>query len=78
MCCRMCTSVPSGIGGDSKMYTPSTIAHSQITPTKINKCAAIAKVRILVEQVIGTIRHIKILRIISHEMPVLRLMLMIF
>ena len=34
------------------MYTCGTIANSQITPTEINKNGAIAKVRILVEQVI--------------------------
>ena len=33
------------------MYTPGTIANSKITPTKINKNGAMAKVRILVEQV---------------------------
>ena len=37
---------------DSKMYTPSTMANTQRTSTKINKNGAIAKVRILVEQVI--------------------------
>ena len=34
------------------MYKPGTIANSQRTPTKINKNGAIAKLRILVEQVI--------------------------
>ena len=34
------------------MYTPGTIANSQWTPTKINRSGAVAKVRILVEQVI--------------------------
>ena len=34
------------------MYTPGTIANSQMTPTTIKKNGAIAKVRILVEQVI--------------------------
>ena len=38
--------------GDSKMYTSSTIMNSQRTQTKINKIGAIAKERILVEQVI--------------------------
>ena len=38
--------------GDSKTCIPGTIANSQRTPTKINKNDAIAKVRILVEQVI--------------------------
>ena len=38
--------------GDSKMYTPGTIANSQRIPTKINKNGAIAKVRILLKQVI--------------------------
>ena len=34
------------------MYTRGNIANSQMTPTKINKNGVIAKVRILVEQVI--------------------------
>ena len=34
--------------GDSKMYTPGTIANSKRMPTKINKNGAITKVRILV------------------------------
>ena len=34
------------------MYTPGTIANLQRTTTKINEHGAIAKVRILVEQVI--------------------------
>ena len=33
------------------MYTPGIMANSQRKPTKINKNGAIAKVRILVEQV---------------------------
>ena len=36
--------------GDTKMYTPGTIANSQRMQTKINKNCAIAKVRLLVEQ----------------------------
>ena len=37
--------------GDSKMYTPGTIANSQTqrTPTKTNKNGAVAKLNILVE-----------------------------
>ena len=35
-----------------QLYTPSIIANSQRTPTGINKDGAIAKVRILVEQMI--------------------------
>ena len=38
---------------DSKMCTPGTISNSHRMPTKINKKAALAKVRILVEQVQG-------------------------
>ena len=38
--------------GDSKMYTHDKIVNSQMSPTKINKNDVIAKVRILVEQVI--------------------------
>ena len=34
------------------MYTPGTIGNSQKMSTKINKNGAVAKVRILVEQVI--------------------------
>ena len=34
------------------MYTPGTIANSQMMPTEINKNGAIVKVRILVAQVI--------------------------
>ena len=34
------------------MYTPGTIANSQMTPTEINKNGATAKVGILLEQVI--------------------------
>ena len=43
------------------MYTPGTIVNLQRTPTKINKNGAIAKVRILVEQVIlqGIQRHLE-------------------
>ena len=54
-CVRMCTKreeCTSSSLGDSKIYTPGTIANSQRTPTKINKNVAIAKVRVLVEQVI--------------------------
>ena len=40
------------------MYTPDTTANSQKMPTKINKNGAIAKVRILVEQVILEIMKI--------------------
>ena len=38
--------------GDNRIYTPGIIGNSQRTPTKINKNGAVAKVRILVEQVI--------------------------
>ena len=37
---------------DSKIYTPGIITDSLRMPTKINKNGAIAKVRVLVEQVI--------------------------
>ena len=37
---------------DNKMYLPGTIVNSQMMLIKINKKGAIAKVRILVEQVI--------------------------
>ena len=50
------------------MYTPGTIANSQMTPTKINKNYTISKVRILVEQV-------KSEQVISNEMPTLLLIL---
>ena len=50
----MCTSVPSGrrVHLLFLMYTFGTMASSHRTPTKINKNIAIAKVRILMEQVI--------------------------
>ena len=38
--------------GNSKMYTSGTIANSQKMPTEINKNDVIAKVKILVENVI--------------------------
>ena len=55
------------------MYTPGTIANLQTdrTPTKINKNGAVAKVRILVDN----IRNLKILRVISHEILFLLLIL---
>ena len=40
---------------------------SQMTPAEINKTCAIAKVRILVEQVI---RQLKTFQIIANEMPI--------
>ena len=54
-CVHLCPQVEECISsswGDSKMYTPGTIANSQRIPNKINKNGAIAKVRILVKQVI--------------------------
>ena len=54
-CVHLCYHVEECISsswGDSKMYTPGTIANSQRMPTKINKNGAIAKVGVLVEQVI--------------------------
>ena len=57
------------------MYTPGTIANSQMTPTKINKNGAIAKVRVLVEQVILAINHLKTFKMIFNEMSILLLIL---
>ena len=69
------------------MCKPSTIANSQRKPIKINKNDSIAKIRILVEQVIATIKILylyiiififmiaTIFRTISNEMFVLRLIL---
>ena len=54
-CVHLCPQVEECISsslGDSKIYTPGTIANSQRMPTEINNDGAIAKVRILVEQVI--------------------------
>ena len=54
-CVHLCPQVEECISssrGDSKMYTPDTITNSQRIPTKINKNGAIAKVRILLKQVI--------------------------
>ena len=78
MCCQMCTSVPSGgrvylfLLRESKMYLSGTIANSKRTPTEMR---LIFKLRILVEQVIATVRHLTTLRIISNEKPVLLLVL---
>ena len=38
--------------GDSKLYTSGPVETSHKTPTKLNKNGAVAKVRILVKQVI--------------------------
>ena len=38
--------------GSNKMYTHGTIKNSQRTPSKINKDGTIAKVRVLVKQMI--------------------------
>ena len=58
------------------MYTSGTIANSQMTPTKINnKNGAIAKVRVLVEQVILAINHLKTFKMIFNEMSILLLIL---
>ena len=63
-CVHLCPQLEECISsswGDSKMYTPGTIANSQRIPTKINKNSAIAEVRILVKQVIlyGIERHLE-------------------
>ena len=63
-----CTS--SSSWEDSKMYAPGTIANEGCH-LKQKTMVLIAKVRILVEQVILYIRHLKKLRIISNKMPVL-------
>ena len=70
-------SVPSLPGGHSKMYTPGTIANSQTqrVPTKINKNGAVAEVYKNFSRSRDTIRHLKTFRVISNEMPVLRLIL---
>ena len=57
------------------MYTSGTIANSQMTPTKINKNGAIAKVRVLAEQVILAINYLKTFKMIFNEMPILLLIL---
>ena len=70
-------SVPFLPGGHSKMYTPGTIANSQTqrVPTKINKNGAVAEVYKNFSRSRDTIRHLKTFRVISNEMPVLRLIL---
>ena len=58
-------------GGHSKIYTPRTIAnsHTQREPTKINNIGAVSKVYKNFNGTRGTIRHLKIFRVISNEMP---------
>ena len=54
-CVYLCTWVEECISsswGESEMYTSGITVNSQRMPTKINKNGAIAKVRILVEEVI--------------------------
>ena len=54
-CVYLCTWVEECIfssWGESEMYTSGITVNSQRMPTKINKNGAIAKVRILVEEVI--------------------------
>ena len=55
------------------MYTPATIANSQIqrVPTKINKNGAVAKVYQNFSGTRDTIRYLKTFRAISNEMPLL-------
>ena len=55
------------------MYTPATIANSQIqrVPTKINKNGAVAKVYQNFSETRDTIRYLKTFRAISNEMPLL-------
>ena len=59
------------------MYTPGTIANSQTqrVPTKINKNGAVAEVYKNFSRSRDTIRHLKTFRVISNEVPVLRLIL---
>ena len=49
---EQCTSSSPSSWGGNKMYIPGTKAISQRVPSKINKNGAIAKERILLEQVI--------------------------
>ena len=60
------------LGGHSKKYTPGTIANSQTqrVPTKINNIGAVSKVYKNFNGTRGTIRHLKIFRVISKEMQV--------
>ena len=53
------------------MYTPGTIANLKRVPTKINKNGAIAKGRVLVEQVILEDIFLTTFRIITKETSVL-------
>ena len=63
--------------GDSKMYSPGTIANSQTerVPNKINKNGAVFTVYKNFSGTGDTIRHLKTFRIISNEMSVLLLIL---
>ena len=63
--------------GHSKTYTPGTIANSQRerVPTKINKNGAAVKVYKNCSGTRDTIKYLKTSRVISNEMPVLRLIL---
>ena len=53
------------------MYTSGTIANSQRMPTELNKNGAIAKVGILVEQVILEDIQKHLIFILSNEKPIL-------
>ena len=50
------------------MYTYGSIASSQRMLTEINESDTIAKIRISMEKV--TVKHLKVFRIISSEMPI--------
>ena len=56
--------------GDSKMYTPGTVANSHRTPTKINENVPIAKIKNF-SGASDTVRYLKTFRVISNETLVL-------
>ena len=60
--------------GTNKMYTTGITANSQRISTKISENSSVAKIKNFSGRS-DTIRHLKIFRIISNEMPVLLLIL---
>ena len=59
--------------GDCKMCTSGSIASSKRLPTEVNESGAIAKIRISVEN--DAVKHLKVFRLISSEMPISLLIL---
>ena len=55
------------------MCTSGSIASSKMLPTEVNESGAIAKIRISVEN--DAVKHLKLFRLISSEMPISLLIL---